>query len=210
MGDKTTYLNPPPGRVSRLARLVSNVVNPVVAGVFIAGLTAYQAIQDPLLTVKWFGLTVLLTLIPPLSYIVYLVKTGYLVDIFMPDRRRRIKPIAFIVAWVLLSALFLGLVGAPLPIVLVLLITVLLVGSLLGITLIWKISFHTAILTTAATVTVLLGVSQAWFISLLIPLVGWSRVRLRRHTTSQVIAGSAAGCAVALVGYYFLRVYLKF
>ena len=208
MRNEIAYLNPPPGKASSLARIISTIINPVVAGIFIAGLIMFQAIGDPRLAIKWFMITVFLTVIPPLSYIIYLVKIGYLVDVFMPDRQRRIKPIGFIVAWVVISTIFLAMVKAPLAIILILMVTMVVVGLLLVITLIWKISFHTAILTTAATVTVLQGLSQAWLISLLIPLVGWSRVRLRRHTTLQVIAGCITGGIMAIVGLNLLRVYL--
>ena len=209
MGNKTTYLNPPPGKVSYLARAVSNIINPVVAGVSIAGFTAFRAINDPLEAATWVSAMSLLTVIPPLSYIIYLVKTGYLLDIFMPDQTRRIKPVSFIVIWVIISAIILDLIGAPLAIILILIVTTVLIGSLLGITFIWKISFHTAIITTAATLTALQGVSQAWVFSLLVPLVGWSRVRLRRHTPPQVIAGAITGCLVAIMAYNFLQLYLN-
>ena len=91
MGNKAAYLNPPPGKVTYLARLVSNIINPVVAGVSIAGFTAFRAINNPVEAATWVSAMSLLTVIPPLSYIIYLIKTGYLVDIFMPDRSRRIS-----------------------------------------------------------------------------------------------------------------------
>jgi len=209
MGDHVSYLNPPSGKASYLARAISAIINPVFAGVFITGSIFFQALPDRHLAAKWFGTTVFLTVTPPLSYILYLVKTGYLVDIFMPDRQRRIKPIGFIAAWVTFTIILLLSVRAPLPVILTLVSAMVLIGLLFAITLIWKISFHTAVLTTAATVTMMQDLSQAWIISLLIPLVGWSRVHLRRHTTLQVIGGSIAGCIVAIIGHYFLRPYLN-
>ena len=209
MGDHAPYLNPPSGKASRLARAISAIINPVFAGVFITGLIFFQALPDRHVATRWFGTTIFLTIIPPLSYILYLVKTGYLVDIYMPDRHRRIKPVGFIVAWVIFSIILLLTIGAPFPVILTLISAMVLIGLLFTITLIWKISFHTAVLTSAATVTVMQDLSQAWIISLLIPLVAWSRVHLRRHTTLQVIGGSIAGCIVAIIGYYFLRPYLN-
>ena len=208
MGQEPTYLNPPPGKMSRVARLISSIINPVVAGIFIAGVTASRAINDPLMTTFWFSLTVVFTLIPPLSYIIYLVRIGYLVDIYMPNRQRRVKPIAFIVFWILVSDVFLILIGAPKAIGVILIISIILVGSLLSITLLWKISFHTGILTTAAGVTLFFDAPYAWFVTLLVPIVGWSRVRLRRHTTMQVIGGCVAGCLVAILADNMLQIYL--
>ncbi|MEM7032520.1 MAG: hypothetical protein AAF629_23405 [Chloroflexota bacterium] len=208
MGQEASYLNPPPGKLSRIARLISSIVNPVVAGIFIAAITAYKAISDPWETTIWFTFMVLLTLIPPLSYIIYLVRTGYLVDIYMPDRQRRVKPIAFIVVWILISDVFLSLIGAPEAIGIILIISIILIGSLLSVTLLWKISFHTGILTTAAAVTIFFDAPYAWFVALLVPIVGWSRVRLRRHTTMQVVGGCVAGCLVAILADNMLQIYL--
>jgi membrane-associated phospholipid phosphatase len=36
-------------------------------------------------------------------------------------------------------------------------------------------------------------------VTLLVPLVGWSRVRLRRHTLRQVTAGCLVGATLALL-----------
>ena len=208
MHHEAAYLNPPPGKASKFARAISNIINPVVSGLFVAGSTAYETIADPALALKWFVIMMFLTVIPPLSYIIYLVRIGYLVDIFMPDRRRRIKPIGVIVAWIIISDILLLLFGAPLPIILILIVTMALIGSLLAITFLWKISFHTAILTTAVTVTALQGAWHVWPTVLLIPLVGWSRVQLRRHTTGQVIVGTIAGCIVAIIGHSLILSYL--
>jgi membrane-associated phospholipid phosphatase len=63
------------------------------------------------------------------------------------------------------------------------------------ITLYWKISVHCA---TAAGVTtviwMLLGTSLP--LLLVVPVLAWSRVRLRRHTLCQTIAGSVLGVAI--------------
>ena len=73
----------------------------------------------------------------------------------------------------------------------------------------WKISFHGATITAAATATVLVAGSSAWPVLLLVPLVGWARVRLERHTPRQVIFGTLVGALIALILDHgvILRVY---
>jgi membrane-associated phospholipid phosphatase len=67
------------------------------------------------------------------------------------------------------------------------------------ITLWWKISMHASSLGGVATMlTVLYGAVMLPLFVLLV-LVSWSRVALRRHTVPQVIAGSLAGIILTLV-----------
>jgi membrane-associated phospholipid phosphatase len=66
------------------------------------------------------------------------------------------------------------------------------------ITLRWKISVHT---TSAAGLTVLIlrvfGIAAAPLV-ISIPLIAWSRVKLRRHTLSQTIAGALLGSSIVV------------
>jgi membrane-associated phospholipid phosphatase len=65
----------------------------------------------------------------------------------------------------------------------------------LGVTLYWKISVHAAGAAGVATlVTALVGVPAVVFLPVL--LVAWSRLYLRRHTLSQVVAGGLLGAVV--------------
>jgi membrane-associated phospholipid phosphatase len=62
------------------------------------------------------------------------------------------------------------------------------------VTLEWKISVHSA--TNAAVATLVLAVTGSPVFFLSIPLIIWSRVRLRRHTLRQTIAGTLLGSMV--------------
>jgi len=59
----------------------------------------------------------------------------------------------------------------------------------------WKISGHLYAFTA---VTTIMSMISAWFTPfyLLIPLISWSRLKLKVHTTAQVIAGTLIGFAV--------------
>ena len=74
-----------------------------------------------------------------------------------------------------------------------------LMGILSLVTLFWKISFHGAAISAAATTTMMMAGSYAWPVVLLVPLVGWARIRLKRHTLRQVIYGSLVGALIALI-----------
>lgn len=191
----------------RLARSISNLVNPVFVGIFITGVMAFKIIDDPTHATKWFGLTILLTATPPILYVVYLVQTGYLADIYMPDREKRLKPILVIFAWLAISIVILFLIHAPL-------VMPFLIGAVLAqiiflgiITVLWKISFHSATIMSAATIAILICSQFGWAMSLLVPLVGWARIRLKRHTFMQVVVGYFAGYVVAVSVLYLIKHY---
>ncbi|MFH1623457.1 MAG: hypothetical protein ABIA12_03025 [Candidatus Aenigmatarchaeota archaeon] len=59
----------------------------------------------------------------------------------------------------------------------------------------WKISGHLYAFTAVTTV---MSIVSAWFtpLYLLIPLISWSRLKLKAHTAGQVIAGAVIGFAV--------------
>ena len=67
------------------------------------------------------------------------------------------------------------------------------------ITLRWKISFHTATITGAVAVLCWnVGAGAAALLTLVV-VIGWARVRLRRHTPAQVVAGALVAGAVSTV-----------
>lgn len=204
------YLTPPINKVGKFASTISNIINPVFVGIFVISLLAFRAIDSPIQAVKWLSLAISLTAIPTMSYVIYLVKTGYLVDIYMPDRKRRLKPMSMIFVWLIISVLILIALGAPIPIILLINAVLVQVMLLLIVTLIWKISFHSATITTAATVTLLMGSELTWLLLPMIPLVGWSRVHLHRHTLMQVIVGCVAGFGVAVVAFPIITRYITF
>ncbi|MFQ5613518.1 MAG: phosphatase PAP2 family protein, partial [Anaerolineae bacterium] len=198
----------PPGRMRYAARLISNILSPpIVGGALVVGLSLH-ALDGPREALKWISIALLVTGLPPLLYIRYLVRTGYLVDIHMPDRDRRIKPLIATITWFFCALLLLYAWHAPQVIILLLAATIFQMALLVAITLLWKISFHSAAIASAATVAVLLESPSAWAVISLVPLVAWARVRLNRHTPWQVILGCLAGILVSSVAFLFVAPYL--
>lgn len=73
------------------------------------------------------------------------------------------------------------------------------------VTLVWKVSIHVAVVAGSfVTLVILFG----WTLLILLPIVvltAWSRVTLRDHTASQVIAGTLLGATVAGTMFGLLR-----
>ena len=71
-------------------------------------------------------------------------------------------------------------------------------GLALAISLVWKVSIHTAVTAGAVVVTALdFGTGSLTGTVPLLALVSWSRVRLGDHTTGQVAAGALSGALAA-------------
>ena len=182
-----------------IARWVSHVISPHVVGVVMTALFAFTYSDDPLKTLLWLAVLVPLLVIPPMAYVLWLVHKGTLEDIYMPRRETRTRPLMVMMVWLLLCLGLIQYWGAPQIVVTFVIMSLLLIAILSIVTLFWKISFHGATISAAATATVVMGGLVALPIMLLVPLVGWSRIRLLRHTPRQVIYGSLVGAFIALI-----------
>lgn len=182
-----------------IARWISHVVSPHIVGVVITSAMALEYSPDPLKALLWlFGLMPLLVL-PPLGYLLWLVRRGKLADIYMPERETRLRPLTLMMVWLLICWGLIRHWQAPSVVEMFVLAATVMIGVLSLVTLFWKISFHGATITAAATATMLIAGFSAWPVMLLVPLVGWARVRLERHTPRQVIFGSLVGALIALI-----------
>ena len=186
----------------RLAYAISWIASPpVAAAVALGAAAAAQAVPGAW---AWAGLYVALGIATPVVYLVWLARTGRVTDLDVQLRRQRARPLLFTLTCGALATALLALGGAP-PTLTALAIALWLETALLfGITLRWKISVHCAAAASAATWVWLLT-GTLWPLLVGVPLVAWSRVRLRRHTLPQTIAGALLGSAIvwsvlALVG----------
>lgn len=182
-----------------IARWVSHVISPHIVGVVITSAMALQYSPDPIMALLWLAGLMPLLVLPPLGYLLWLVRRGKLADIYMPERETRLRPLTLMMVWLLVCLGLIRYWEAPVMVELFVLAATVMIGILSVVTLFWKISFHGATITAAATATVLVAGSSAWPVMLLVPLVGWARVRLERHTPRQVIFGSLVGALIALI-----------
>jgi membrane-associated phospholipid phosphatase len=182
-----------------IARWVSHIVSPHIVGIVLISMLAYRFSDNPLSVMLWLALVLPLLVVPPLIYLLWLVQRGSIEDIYMPQRSVRLRLLAMLMVWLVGCLGLIRYWEVPPIVQSFVLATTMLVGILSVVTLFWKISFHGATISAAATITVIMAGSQAWPVVLLVPLVGWSRVRLKRHTPRQVIYGSLLGALIALM-----------
>jgi membrane-associated phospholipid phosphatase len=182
-----------------IARWISHVISPHIVGLVITSVISLKYSDNPVEVLWWLTLLLPLLVIPPLGYLFWLVHNGTLEDFYMPDRKTRVRPLTVLMIWLLVCLGLIRYWAAPSIVEVFVVATLVLVGILSLVTLFWKISFHGATISAAATVTVMVAGSYAWPVMLLVPLVGWSRIRLERHTPRQVIYGSLVGALIALI-----------
>ncbi|TFG73957.1 MAG: phosphatase PAP2 family protein [Thermodesulfobacteriales bacterium] len=188
----------------RWARIVSGVLSPLsiaIAAVAVAG----YAINDES-ALSWIALYIALSILPPTLYIMYLVRKGIVTDFHLNARKERTKPFLIMTANTAVVFLVMLLLGAPKLILIVIATAVLQLFFMLLITLRWKISGHCTAVAGLVVLALALFGENLLPSTLLIPLVAWSRIRLKRHTPAQTVAGSFMGAAIVSTLLYFTNI----
>lgn len=188
-------------RDRRVARWISRVSSPPLAAIGGAIFSASEITGSN--AWHWVLFIVCFNVLLPSGYILWLKRHGKVTDFDVFLREQRFWPYIFSISCGAISWLAMAFFHAPR------LLTILsgaTVGQGLVMFLInqrWKISAHSAgIAGISVLIWQLLGAAGSPVL-LIIPIVGWSRVRLGRHTPGQVIMGALLGgcvflCALAI------------
>jgi len=181
-----------------IARYISNILAPVtISGPCVVLVALYHA-RDLLAALVYACIALFFLSFGPMAYILLGVRLGKLSDVDVNRRSERIGPFLFSIASVTIGLFVLMYIHGPKNLETALISTAVSAVILMVTSLWWKISVHASSLAGAATMlTTLYGVIMLPAFLLLV-LVGWSRVVLRRHTVAQVIAGSLVSIALAM------------
>ena len=191
----------PRSRLTRLAYWVSQVGSPPLTGAASAILIA--AVLATLPAWQWASLYIILTILVPCVYIIWLVRTGKAVDFHLPNRQQRIRPLLLSLATAILTWLIFNQMQAPRLLQMLATVNGVQTAIFLVITFQWKISLHCTVATILSELAfALLGTSAIPF-TMSIPLIAWSRVYLDRHTVAQTIAGILLGILIMTPALYF-------
>ncbi len=203
---------PVPLRVSRrrrvltdIARIFSTICNP-----FLTALTLFVILAHVEASTSqsfWFLLfaSTFFTSIGPMLYVLWLYATDRISDLDMSVRAERERVFGIFVLFYAVGAIVLWSLKAPL------LMTATMAGYTFGslvtqyITRYWKISTHALGIVAPLIVMIYLFGWQPVPFLILVPIVAWSRVFLRAHTTLQVIAGTALGIVSVLLFFRLFR-----
>lgn len=189
---------------SRLAELMSRWIAPRY---LVGPLVLVAALRGTASLVNAAGLA-LLTLatavLPLLAFIALQTRRGAFADDQVPEQHLRNQVYLVGNACLLVCLSVLVLLRAPRSLVTLLLAMLASSATASGLNLRWKVSVHTGAVA-GATVSLLALCGPAAVPTLvLIPLVGWTRVALRRHTLGQVIAGGLIGSSVTALVFWLM------
>lgn len=134
-------------------------------------------------------LLALFTLLIPISTMILFKKMGITSDLNVTKREERPK-LFTVLSISLLISLFISIFTSQSSLILI--YVILNLSFFLGFltTFFWKISFHMIWSTLAIFVIIYFWqIPQLYLLILLLPLIGWSRLQLKRHDLLQVLAG---------------------
>ena len=176
------------------ARWVSNTFCPPVLAV-----TAIFMVATWLATPAawlWSGFEILFGIAPSIGFILFQLKKGKVSDFEIYHREQRKGSYIFTLASGALTLVVMWLFAAPLLIIALSAAALIQVAIMFTINTRWKISAHASSMAVFVTLLVYLFGRASLPATVGIPLMIWSRVRLRRHTLMQTIAGSLLGISI--------------
>ncbi len=185
-----------------VARVISDALSP--AALAVPGLMLGVWASGVPGTFRYALLYAAVAVVVPMVYLVWLMKTGRITDFHLPNRRERFGPFAVASASAAGGVGLLLYLGAPSAFVAPLIAALAQIVLLFVITLAWQISIHTATSAGLATFAVLALGGAAVLLLLLVPVVMWARLYLRRHTLAQTLAGAGLGVA-AFCGLFLVH-----
>jgi membrane-associated phospholipid phosphatase len=185
------------------ARIVSDLLSPPMVWAVLALPIALRDADSTGEAVLWTLVYVALVCLLPLSYIGYMVYRGRITDMHMRVRQQRLRPLAVSVVCTGIAWGVLRLLGAPAIVQHLGLITLVQIALMALITYVWQISFHTVSISGATVAAgALFGLLPALLTLPLVLLVGAARLKLKRHTPAQVVAGAFVGGLIPLVVFF--------
>lgn len=186
----------------RLARLISNTLNPFVISAIIIVLLAFKETSSITDAIKWASISLAMSVLPIFIVVIFLVHSKKIDGFFTTPREQRS------VVYLLASAL--GAIGCgilwylktPELLKITFITGLIAIIVFMVINYFWKISLHTAFMAASVTlVIVVYGACSVWTI-LFLPLVAWARIELKQHSITQVAAGGLIA-AVIVAGVFW-------
>ena len=150
----------------------------------------------------WALLTLFIITGIPLAYILIGMEVGWVGDLELSRREDRPRFILVSLSSDLLAILVLTFWGGP-SLLRVMVLTYLCLGiTMFTISNFWKISLHMVGVGGFATALAFVFGKPAILLYLSLPVVAWARLRRRKHTPAQLIAGALGGIIITGVVFY--------
>lgn len=195
---------------TRLAKLISFVFHPLFCSAIVPFLVIYQNTSNPLYALKWVIFSAFFVILA-LIFLFVLEPYEMLSDFDISKREKR--PIFYSVAllfallYFIVAIIFKGLFFH---------LSIIALGIILGIVIFEivnffiKASIHAGVVTACViSVGILYGLVPLLAICWIIPLMVWSRLKLKKHTLKELIVGLTLGVIVTVATFIIGEVLLK-
>lgn len=181
-----------------IARLISDLLGPLTLYPLLSFFLVRQSRLSSNQTMVILPILFIFHLLIPFIYVFYKKKSGTIGDWDISERTQRYKPLAVTVLSFAFSLFPLSVFGNTFIARLYLFIFFLLLLNSI-ITLFWKISFHMAMNVVFSLMVNFLFQWKYPMLYLTIPLIFWSRLRLKKHTVSQLLGALILNGALILL-----------
>ncbi len=186
----------------RFASFVSSITHPPLVSIPTFALINYFILGfDESITITgiclFFG-----AFLPVFTSLILIKKMD--TDIDITDRTKRTLPLFLAVSSYIIGAIMLYTAGAPAVTIALMFTYFSNTLIILFINLSWKISIHAmGVAGPTAALTYVFGIPGAVF-GIIIPVVMWSRLKLHKHTPTQVVAGALLGLVLTAAQLYLI------
>ena len=186
----------------KFAMYISRVLNPVFALGIVIVLVSLKASGSGPWIVLCALIALFFTVFAPWFAVLHMRRRGEISELFIPERRDRLRPLFFFLVSSWLGVGFLYLIHSP-PALYALMVCVAVQGTIaLLITMQWKISLHAMGLWAACGAVIALY--GGWWAVVPAGLVSWARLVLQAHSVSQILVGSIVGAGIAFLIFGYM------
>ena len=189
--------------MNKFATTISYIFDGSFISVPIFLIICLMVVDNKIEAINWALLCLLFGTVVPYLYICFLYKKKEINDMHISEKENRIKPmvvscISYIIWFIILYVL-------EAPKILKSIFAVIIVSTIILtiITYFWKICLHASVITFIV-ITFNILFESKWMLLMvpLIPVIGWARVRIKKHTVNQVILGFGISTVTAFFIYY--------
>lgn len=189
------------------AVIVSRIFDPFIVFSVICLIAALRNLTGAALT-NFLTIYFFAVLLPPFILLVWATKTKRINGWDIKDRTERIPAMA-IMSLLLVFDLFLFKSFGGIQLFRMFLLFMIWYLGVFIITLFWKISGHAGAVTLFALLAVKWFGLSWWPAFIVIPLVGWSRVKIKNHSVAQVVFGAIYSTVIVLFSLIFIPALLR-
>ncbi len=189
--------------MEKFAKILSHIFDGSFISIPVYFIICFAVVKNPSDALGWAFLCILFGMLIPYLYVFFLFKRKLINDLHVPNREDRIKPLIIAIISYIMGYFVLYILKAPLFLKTVFIISIISAVILTTLTYFWKVSFHTSWITSVTITSYILFGKWVLFLLLLIPVVGWARVKIKRHTVMQVALGAVISGIISVFVYSY-------